>query len=396
MEEFQKWKNLKINILSFNQTAGEPTRKHYSTEKNDFSITHITSKMEKSRVSARLRKIIAEEELNPGLTVLFADDPDLIKASRKKGLYLIAGITTGETTKKSMYDAGAHIVIEGLDNIRLFKGTEGAKPEFSQHIPGLFEQMDHFKSLLSNKKPVFFLDYDGTLSKIVDNPKKAILNDNTRRLLHELANIYTVAVVSGRDKSDIQSFIELDNIIYAGSHGFRITGPGGMHMEMESARELLPRLDQMEEELTRSLEKEIPGVLIEKKYFAIAIHYRNAPRGSYSRIIEQVKTTIGADKDFKIGRGKKLLEIKPSLNWHKGKALEWIMEQLNFSWPEEYLPLYVGDDVTDEDAFRTLSDNGIGIIVGQHSLLSAANYRLENVDEVDAFIKYIVNQYQRR
>jgi trehalose 6-phosphate phosphatase len=393
LEELQKWKNLKINILTFGQPSSEQLEKHFSTAKNDICITQVTTEMEDSRVSARLRKIIIDEDLTPRLTVLFADDPHLIKASRKKGLYIIAGIATGETNKRAMYDAGAHIVLDGLDNIRIFKGTEETKPEYSQFIPDLLEKTEHFDNLFSNKKPVFFFDYDGTLSKIVDNPKEAVINDKTRQLLHKLAEIYTVAVVSGRDKSDIQAFVDLENVIYAGSHGFRITGPGGMHMEMENAKELLPRLEQMEKELKELLEKEIDGVMVERKYYAIAIHYRNAPRGSFSEIVEQVKTVIGEDEDFKIGRGKKILEVRPSLNWHKGKALEWIMEQLNFSWPDEYLPVYVGDDVTDEDAFKVLSDDGVGILVGQHSLLSAAHYHLENVDEVNAFLKHIVNHW---
>jgi trehalose 6-phosphate phosphatase len=396
MEKFQKWKDLKINILTFDRTLSDQIQEHFNTEKNEINITHLTTEMEDSRVSARVRSIILDEDLTARLTVLFADDPHLISAAQKKGLYLIAGIASGETRKKAMYEAGAHIVLEDLDNVRIFKGTKEARPEFSQYIPGLFDQLEHFENLFNNKKPVFFFDYDGTLSNIVDIPKEAVMNDKTRHLLHELAEMYTVAIVSGRDKSDIQSFVDLENVIYAGSHGFRITGPGGMHMEMESARELLPRLNRMEEELKNILEKEITGVMIERKYFAIAIHYRNAPRGSYSEILEKVKTVISADKDFKIGRGKKLLEIKPSLDWHKGKALEWIMDQLGFSWPDEYRPLYVGDDITDEDAFRTLSDDGIGILVGQHSLLSAANYRLENVEEVDTFLKYLVNHWQKR
>ena len=69
------------------------------------------------------------------------------------------------------------------------------------------------------------------------------------------------------------------------------------------------------------------------------------------------------------------------------------MEHLDFSWPDEYLPIYVGDDVTDEDAFRVLSDDGVGILVGKHRQLSAANYHLENVDEVNALLKHIVNHW---
>jgi trehalose 6-phosphate phosphatase len=190
---------------------------------------------------------------------------------------------------------------------------------------------------------------------------------------------------------DIRSFIGLDSLIYAGSHGFRISGPDGLYMTQEKAVDLLPGLDRMEKELVNSLEKEIPGVSIERKHFAIAIHYRNAPPGSSVTVNEYADRLIARNRDFKKGRGKKIVEIKPSLDWHKGKAVEWIMERLGLSFPDEYLPMYIGDDITDEDAFRTLADNGIGILVGSHSQLSAARYHLRDVDEVGKFLDYLVS-----
>lgn len=332
------------------------------------------------------------KSLGAGLkkTILLADHPSSIAKMKPTGIALSAGLSNDKTGKKAFYDSGADIVADNIDNITIHN-DEGGSPRFSQSIPGIFEQFEGFTASLENKKPVFFFDYDGTLTPIINDPEKAYISEEKRELLKKLSEKYSVAVVSGRDMMDIKSFIGLDSIIYAGSHGFRISGPDGMHMIHEKALELLPALDRMEKELVNTLEKDIPGISIERKYFAIAIHYRNAPPGSFNAVKEHADRLIAGNSDFKKGRGKKILEIKPSLDWHKGKAVEWIMNSLGFSFPDRYLPMYIGDDITDEDAFRTLADDGIGLLVGRHSQLSAAHYHLQNVEEVDRFLKYLVD-----
>mgnify|MGYP006286323549 FL=1 len=390
LDQVLKWKHLKTYILNLGSSIDDQMKTKLNEQEDRVCITRLLTENEKDNVSVRVRKLLLDEEISAKRTVLFANDPELIRAAKRKSLFSLVGIATDNQSKKDFYKAGASIAVLDINNIDIFTGATDSKPAFSQAIPGLFEQQQHFRKQFENKKPVFFFDYDGTLSPIVKDPEKAFISERRRELLHTLAEQYTVAVVSGRDRSDIQSFVNLDNIIYAGSHGFRISGPRGMHKELEEARELLPRLDKMEKQLTATLENVIEGVQIERKYYAIAIHYRNAPRGAYKEIVERVNTIIGGDRDFKKGRGKKLLEVKPALQWHKGKAVEWIMDKLNFSWPNEYIPLFIGDDVTDEDAFKALADDGIGILVGEHSQLSAATYHLENVGQVDAFLEELV------
>ncbi len=390
LEQVLKWKRIKTYILNLGSALDDQLKTKLNTQEDRVCITRLITENEKDNVSVRVRKLLLDEEISAKRTVLFADDPELIRAAKRKSLFSLVGISTNDQSKKEFYTAGASIAVRDINNIDIFTGKAESKPEFSQAIPGLFDHQEHFIQQFENKKPVFFFDYDGTLSPIVKDPEKAFISEKRRELLRSLAEAHTVAVVSGRDRSDIQSFVDLDNIIYAGSHGFRISGPGGMHKEQEEARELLPRLDKMEKQLTATLEKVIEGVQIERKYYAIAIHYRNAPRGAYKEIVERVNTVIGGDNDFKKGKGKKLLEVKPALKWHKGKAVEWIMNKLKFSWPDEYIPIFVGDDVTDEDAFRTLADQGIGILVGVHSQLSAATYHLENVQQVDNFLEALV------
>jgi trehalose-phosphatase len=337
-----------------------------------------------------LDSVLKRLDVPAGQTGLVAEDPDYISTAGNMRMAMVIGIPDGTPHKAPLYEKGANLVMEQLEDIGVYKGSNETC-SFSQSLPNVFADLNKFETPFLDRKPVFFLDYDGTLTPIVKDPSGALLADDMRDLLRELSRLYTVAVVSGRDMDDIVQFIQLDGIIYAGSHGFRISGPGGLYMEHEKAKTLLSRLDEMEEHLKKTLENEIQGVEVERKYFAIALHYRNAPPKSLERIRKEVHGLIGDHREFKTGRGKKILEIKPALKWHKGKAVEWILDRLDLSDTEKYIPVYIGDDVTDEDAFRSLADKGIGILVGTHSMPSAAHYQLGNVEEVKKFLHYMVH-----
>jgi trehalose-phosphatase len=105
-----------------------------------------------------------------------------------------------------------------------------------------------------------------------------------------------------------------------------------------------------------------------------------------------VDELIGEMPDLKKGRGKKIIEIKPAFDWNKGKAVEWILRKMGFADQEEYLPVYVGDDKTDENAFRVLSDYGISILVGDHGAISAADMQLRDSDQVEELLHILVQE----
>jgi trehalose-phosphatase len=290
--------------------------------------------------------------------------------------------------KKPFYQNGADLVVQSLDEISLSGGGK-MEPRFSQNLPNIFSDLTKFHSFLKDRKPVFFFDYDGTLTPIVNDPAKAVIEDHIRELLDNLSEMYPVAVVSGRDMDDIRSFIGLDNIIYAGSHGFRIKGPDDMYLENREAMSLLAGLNSMENDLRKDLEERIEGVEVERKMYAIAIHYRNAAAGTYMEIKKYLSERVSQHPDYKIGRGKKIFEIRPAIDWHKGKAIEWILRELDLYSAHEYCPVYLGDDITDEDAFRYLVDDGLGILVGDHGQPTAASYQLKNVGQVRQFLHHL-------
>jgi trehalose-phosphatase len=338
----------------------------------------------------QLRRILQGIQVNSYHSVYVTDLPLYMKAVRSQRWAMKIGLSQALGKAKPFYDMGADLVQACPEEIIFTKGVSD-QPTFTQALPNIFSRIQKFHLPFKHKKTVYFFDYDGTLSHIVSDPSKAAIDQRMRNLLFQLSDQHQLAIVSGRDLNDLMNFIRLDNLIYAGSHGFRIKGPYGLNMENKKAVELLPKLNEMEKKLRQSLESYFEGVEVERKLFAIAIHYRNARHGSVKKIKHQVKELTRTNPDFKTGSGKKIIEVKPSIEWHKGKAIEWILDSLGHPLGDtEVVPVYVGDDVTDEDAFRTLSDDGFGILVGSHHVPSAAHYRLEDVSQVAKFIHYLV------
>jgi trehalose-phosphatase len=248
--------------------------------------------------------------------------------------------------------------------------------------------LEHFEEIAGHgdRRLVIFLDYDGTLTPIVSRPDQAVLMDSVRAILSKLAAKMPVAILSGRELKDVRKRVAIDGIVYAGSHGFDIAGPRGLHRQ--EATEFLAVLDAAEKELREKLAG-IAGALIERKRFSIAAHYRNINESDFPKM-ERVFSEIAAQhRELRRIDGKKVYELLPNIDWDKGKAVLWLLEHLGLERPNAR-PIYIGDDRTDEDAFRALEQRGIGILVSEEPRPSAASYSLANPSEVERFLGKLV------
>lgn len=251
-------------------------------------------------------------------------------------------------------------------------------------LPSALNRMDEISKKLQNKTPAIFLDYDGTLTPIVDKPSDAKISEEMRSLVEQLANDYFVAVLSGRDLEDVRKLLGIESIIYAGSHGLDVAGPGDEYRK-EYGKEFLSSLDKAEKEVGKKAE-DIEGVIIERKRFSIAVHYRNVDDSDVDRVEQCVDRVLDRHKNLKKGYGKKVYELKPNIDWDKGRALLSLVDDF-FEDKDKVVPIYIGDDITDEDAFKAILSEGIGIIVGKEDRETYADYRLENTEDVKELLR---------
>lgn len=258
----------------------------------------------------------------------------------------------------------------------------------------LFTHWNELKDKLSNKSIFMFLDYDGTLVPIVETPDKAVISTDVKELLHKLSKnpACSIAIISGRALKDIKNLVGLKDIIYAGNHGLEIEGPK-IRFESQVSPKLKSIIRQIKENLENKLSG-IKGVFIEDKGLTISVHYRLVDKKAIPLLenifTELVKPYTIRDK-IKINSGKKVYEVKPPVTWDKGKIVSWLLARQQFAQGEDKVfPIYIGDDVTDEDVFRVLKNKGLTIFVGEPGL-SGAQYYLKDTEEVIRFIKQILD-----
>jgi alpha,alpha-trehalase len=302
-----------------------------------------------------------------------------VEAGRAGGFGLVIGVArSGEVD--ALRANGADLVVGDL--AELAGGT--ASPSAAAPLPNALESMAEIRARLAGKRPAVFLDYDGTLTPIVARPELAVLSQEMRTIVARLAARCTTAIVSGRDRADVERLVGIGDLVYAGSHGFDIAGPGGLRKEHERAAEFLPALDRAEQALRREIAG-IEGSLVERKKFAIAVHYRLVADDEVARVERAVAAVAADTPELRRTTGKKVFELRPRIEWDKGKAVLWLLGALGVEG-EDVLPFYLGDDDTDEDAFAALKDRGIGLLVADGPQPTAAAYRLADPNEVGRFL----------
>lgn len=255
-------------------------------------------------------------------------------------------------------------------------------------LPSALEKEGEISRRLSGKRVVLFLDYDGTLTPIVEKPDMAFMADDTREVVRWLAEHCTTAVVSGRSRSKVYDFIRIDGLFYAGSHGFDIAGPHGSEIQHAEGERFLPEIDKAYRELSKRVQG-IDGALVEHTGFSLSVHYRLVREEQVTEVERIVDETLKGCPALRKSLGKKVFEIRPAIDWDKGMAVKWILRALDLDKPG-VVSVYVGDDMTDEDAFKVVRKEGIAILVTESARPSAAHYKLKDTLEVKRFLEMLI------
>jgi trehalose-phosphatase len=323
----------------------------------------------------------------PARAVVVEDAVAGVEAGMCGGFGLVIGVDrTGKPER--LADHGADVVVSDLAGVAVAGATDSTSANTAD-LPSALDRVDEILAS-GHQRLAVFLDYDGTLTPIVAHPEDAVLSERMRAIVQRLAQTSPVAVISGRDLADVRERVGLENLVYAGSHGFDIAGPDGLRREHPEARSCLAALEAAETAL-RGHTAAIEGAQIERKQYSIAIHYRNVAEAHIAEVGAVVDAVAAKHPMLRKGHGKRVFELQPGLDWHKGRAVLWLLDTLGLN-AADVLPLYVGDDLTDEDAFAALRGRGVGIVVRDEPRPTAASYALESTDEVGSFLERLAAQ----
>ena len=198
----------------------------------------------------------------------------------------------------------------------------------------------------------------------------------------------SLGVISGRRLQDVRDRVTVPGELYiAGFHGLEIHTPGEAFRHPETSV-AAPAIHAIGESVRPHLAS-IPGVFVEDKDFSIVLHYRDAEPAA--RVVAQSLFMDAARADLDAGRlrilpGACVLELLPAIDWHKGSALEWIRERIERIHGPTFT-IYIGDDVTDEDAFRAVGPGGMTIAASER--VTSAEFRVDGPDGVERLLNWL-------
>jgi len=263
----------------------------------------------------------------------------------------------------------------------------------------LFDEWEVLSKRFRSHYKFLFLDYDGTLTPIAAKPSQAVLSRRVRKVLERLSENPTcrLAIISGRALADIKKIVGIDSIVYAGNHGLEIEGPDLKHRAF-----LHPRYQRIIQEVRDILKNSVAGVkgvILEDKGLSLALHYRLVNPEKIPELLKNLRHALSryvSRNEVKVRKGKMVIEVSPPVAWDKGKLVRWLIARWNLRVnARNTLAVYIGDDTTDEDAFRAISNSGVTIFVGD-PVDTMARYYLRGPGEVAGFLKRIAQLNGKR
>lgn len=258
-------------------------------------------------------------------------------------------------------------------------------------LPLALAAVPQIKHMIDGRRPGFFLDFDGTLAPIAPRPDLVEVPPRTKDILDCLARDHLVCFASGRGLEDLQHKIGLASAYYAADHGQRIVGPAGSGIDLEVGEGHREELQAAADELCRRL-LPVDGVVVETKGLSLSVHYRLVAEGERPLVKHTVAEVADGFPDLRLTGGKLVHELRPPGSWGKGRAMLWLLEQLELG-RADVCPICLGDDLTDEDMFAAAEGWGLGVVVGDPGRPTRAHYRLHDCHEAATFLEAVAARH---
>lgn len=252
-----------------------------------------------------------------------------------------------------------------------------------QQLPSAYTKLDYLHAIMVQKSLILFLDYDGTLTEIAPTPQGALLSNAMRHTLLKLSHCYPIYIISGRDRSNLMHRVGLEALQYIGAHGLDMTPmPSALHGQVGDKVDMLLSKVALASQQALS---DLSGILLERKKYSVAIHYRQAPDGSDQRVQVFVQQYLQSEPELRMLLGKKVVEITLNIDWNKGSAVQCVLQR-----HADAVPIYIGDDITDESGFLVVKKGGLGVVVGNQDRPTQATCRLDNPLAVADFLERLI------
>lgn len=256
-------------------------------------------------------------------------------------------------------------------------------------LPMAPDSLPRIGEWIGQRRPAFFLDLDGTLAPLVSRPELAKVPERTTEVLMALARDHLVCLISGRDLADLRRKVGIAGVSYAADHGHRVLGPPGSNIELEVGAADGLGLKIAAAELEHRL-RSIDGAFVEAKGRSLSVHYRMVAEDQRPLVAEAVRQVAESTQGLMLTGGKMVHELRPAIDWGKGRAMLWLLAQLRLGRGDT-CPVCIGDDLTDEDMFTAARGWGVTVIVGRPTWDTKADYMLPDCESTATFLRAFIS-----